>query len=201
MMMRVRWLGIGTVGLAMGVGLLAYRAAAGPPMKRNCASAIRKLAETIEKKDSAAVKKQVTILAKQVTELEDLMALFQARTGDKGGLGVGPKAGAITPDGIEDKVESLGKKPLPEKELDKEADALAQMGYQVAAVIQVAHAKAPEKDDGAEERADWLKFAEQTEKAALDFAAVARKKNAADLHKAAKKLDASCSTCHDVFKK
>jgi hypothetical protein len=199
MMLHVRCLGAGVVAAA--VWFLISAGTGRADGEKGLREAVRKLADTIEKKKTAEAKKHAVDLAKKFKSMEDVMALMQGRTGDEGGLGVGAKPGSITPDGIEDKVEALAKKPLPEKQLAQEADDLARMGYQVAAVMQVAHAKAPEKDDGDKKRADWFKFVDQTQTTALEFAAVARKKNPAELQKAAKKLDTSCSSCHDVFKK
>ncbi len=162
---------------------------------------IRKLAEAIEKKDTAAIKNQTAALAKEYKEVEELMDLFRARTGNEGGLGVGPRPGLITPDGIEDKVEALARKPLPEKQLEREAPDLTRMGYQVAAVLAVAHARPPEKDDGPRKRADWLKFADATRSAAVEFAVAAGNKKPAEVQKTALALDNSCTNCHKVFKK
>src|SRR5262245_15460973 len=54
-------------------------------------------------------------------EMGEVMHLFKLRT--KGGVGAGPAAGAITPDGIEAKIMGLGKKPLSPADLKAQGDA------------------------------------------------------------------------------
>ncbi len=198
MTLRVRQLGAGLLLLATGVWFVGFGQAASEKELRD---SIRKLAQSIEKKDADGAKKQATALGKSIDDMEDLMNMLSGRNGDKGGLGVGPKPGAITPDGIEDKIEHLAKKPLAEKQLSTEADALVQMGYDVAAVMAVAQAKGWQKEEGAKKKTTWEKFSKASETAALAFADAAKKKNPAEVQAAAKKLDNSCSTCHDIFKK
>jgi hypothetical protein len=200
-MRQVRGLGAGAVLLAVGIGWLGIMGSGLAADEKEQIALTRKIAEAIQKKDTAAAKKLAEAGKNKFSDLEDVMHMLQPRTGKSGGLGVGSKPGAITPDGIEDQVEFLGKKALDQKQLDERADALAQMGYDIAAVLQIALNKKPELGGGAKTQANWNKFSEAGQKAALEFAETAKKKNPADVQKAAKMLDRSCSTCHDVFKK
>src|SRR5262245_3894548 len=70
--------------------------------------ALRKLAAAFEKDDAAEIKKQAEETAKMSDEIDDFMHAMALRT--KKGLGVGDKPGAIMPDGIEAKLQNLGKK-------------------------------------------------------------------------------------------
>jgi hypothetical protein len=158
---------------------------------------VPKIAAALEKNDKAGAQKQAAALASKA-EIEDVMHVFSLRRSK--GLGVGPKADAIKPDGIEAKIMDLAKKPMDAKKLAEEADALVQMGYIAAAVGQVAHAKPPEKDEGKKKKSDWLKWSQAMHEAALEFATTAKAKKPADVHKAALKLNASCTNCHTVFK-
>lgn len=62
--------------------------------------------------------KAIAELAKKYS-LDELMHVFKFRA--KGGLGVGETAGAITPDGIEAKLQGLQKKKLIKLTLQKMA--------------------------------------------------------------------------------
>jgi hypothetical protein len=157
---------------------------------------VLKLAGAMEKKDKDA-KEQAKGIAKKV-EMESLMHLFQLRT--KKGLGVGLKAGAVMPDGIEKKIETLADKPLAAKALDSESEGLTQMGYAMAAIAEVCVAKAPEKDMGKKKVKDWVKWSEDLRDASVQLAEAAKKKDASALQKATDKANTSCNRCHDVFR-
>jgi len=155
-----------------------------------------KLASALEKKDKDA-KEQAKGIAKKV-EMESLMHLFQLRS--KKGLGVGLKAGTVTPDGIEKKIEVLADKPLAAKALGDESESLQQMGYAMAAIAEVSLAKPPEKDVGKKKVKDWVKWSEDLRDASLQLAEAAKKKDAAALQKATDKANTACNRCHDVFR-
>src|SRR5436309_1168174 len=80
--------------------------------------AIRTLAAAIEKKDAEGAKKQAEAVAKMADEMGDVMHAFALRT--KKGLGVGDTPAAIMPDGIELKLQALGKKTIAKGDLDKQ---------------------------------------------------------------------------------
>jgi len=180
----------------LGVCFLTEAARTGAADDYDPREPVLKLAAAIEKKDKDA-KDQAKEIAKKV-ELENLMHLFQLRS--KKGLGVGLKAGAVMPDGIEKKVEMLADKPLAAKALADEAVGLEQMGYAMAALGEVSLAKPPEKDMGKKKVKDWVKWSEDLRDASLLLAEAAKKKDAAMLQKAADKANTSCNKCHDVFR-
>ena len=74
------------------------------------------------------------------------MDLFKKR--DKGGLGVGSKPGVVTPDGMESKLMTLGHDAPSTTTLKKEADALEEMGYTVAAIGMITKIKPAPKAKG-----------------------------------------------------
>jgi hypothetical protein len=193
MRFSARGLAVIASGLILGVWILSDVRAADDYDPRE---PVLKLAGGIEKKDKE-VKQQAQAIAKKV-EMESLMHLFQLRS--KKGLGVGSKAGAVMPDGIEKKVEVLADKALAGKALDDEAAGLEQMGYAMAAIAEVSLAKPPEKDMGKKKVKDWVKWSEDLRDASLALAEAAKKKDAAGLHKAADKANTSCNKCHDVFR-
>ena len=190
------WLAGGLM-LALALWCLASgdgTAAGGKPLS----DAIQKLAQTVAKPDVATGRKEAEALAKTI-ELDSLMDLFKLRTKD--GLGVGTKPGAITPDGIEAKVMALAKKPLPQKELDAQAEGLTQAGHMVAAVALVAQHKCPvTKKMGDKDPKKWQEWTEEMHKNALELSTAAKAKQPAELKTAATKLNSSCNNCHSVFR-
>ena len=198
MMSNVRGWVVGAVGLALTIGLLTQGGlSTAADDNKEAVEGVQKLAAALEKKDSDGAKKLAGELGKKV-QMEDLMHLFALRT--KRGLGVGSKAGAINPDGIERKLTDLAKKPLPPKQLADEAQALTEMGYSMAALACVASAKPPDKDEGKKKKKDWITWSEELRDASLQLATAAKDKKADDLHKAATKADGACTKCHDVFR-
>lgn len=159
---------------------------------------LAKLAVALEKKDEAEAKKLVADLAKKF-DMEAIMFMHAERS--KGGLGVSLKPDEAKPDGIEKKVVALAKKPMPPDQLNAEAEALAQMGFRMAAIAEVTLARAPEKDEGGKKRKDWLDQAAGYRTASLQLAEGAQAKKSEAVQQAAKKADATCARCHDVFKK
>src|SRR5262245_50896167 len=133
MISHVRGWIAGFAALAFVAGLLLSSSQAADD--KALTEGVQKNSAAFEKKDSAGAKKIADELGKKVA-LDDLMHLFTLRT--KKGLGVGSKPGAVSPDGIERKLTDLAKKPLADKALADESAALAQMGYDMAAIAAVA---------------------------------------------------------------
>jgi len=189
------WVVLGA-SLALAVGLLPGTETSAAQDK-GLVDTIQKIAAAFEKGDKAGAAKLAAAAAKDV-EMEDLMHLYVLRT--KKGLGVGDKPGAISPDGLEKKLMKLAENAPGDKELGEEGEALTKMGYTMAALAALTHAKPPEKDDGKKKKKDWLVWAEEQQNASLEFAVAAKAKKGADLMKAAAKADKACGKCHDVFR-
>ncbi len=194
---QVRGLIAGGVVLVVGLWLVAGAETIGAADDKDVRSAILKIADLIEKNDDAAAKKQAAALAKDA-ELGDVMYLLLLRS--KKGVGVGPEPGKITPDGIEAKLINIGKRPLPKAQIDKEGDAIARMALITAAVAEVAHVKAPEKNEGTKKRADWLMWAQEMRQASGQLNQAAKAKNPAGVKTAAAKVNSACNNCHGVFR-
>ncbi|MBL8799676.1 MAG: cytochrome c [Planctomycetia bacterium] len=167
--------------------------------KGGLTEAIGKISAAVDKGDLEGAKKLAAETAKN-SEWDEVMHLFVLRSHKKPGLGVGDKAGAITPDGIEKKLMKLAENPLSDKDLGAESAALVKMGNDMVALTLVTLAKPPEKDDGKKKKKDWVAWSEEMLKASQEFTAAAKAKKAADLQKAAVKADKSCGKCHDVFR-
>jgi hypothetical protein len=190
----------GAAVLALGLVLLAASGRTQADDAANIRDAVQKAANSLANGDNAAAEKIATDLAKAVEQLEDVMNLMSKRTpSGKGGLGVG-KPGEFMPDGIEAQIQNLSKKPLPPGRLDKESDALIEMAYRVEAISEVAKAKAPEKDQGAKKKKDYLEWAGDMKKSAQELAEAAKTKDAKKVKSAAASLNNACNNCHGVFR-
>ena len=104
--------------------------------------AINKIADLLEKGDTAGAKKAAKAVADK-TDVEIFMTGFALRK--KKGIGIGPKANEFTPDGIELKLEALVRDGITPANLKKEGPALTRAGYVIAAVSYIAEAKRPRK--------------------------------------------------------
>src|SRR5262245_9214691 len=157
---------------ALGALLMAQGSGAGE--NKEVVAAVDKIAEAFKKGSKDVAKQQADALAKKTEEIIDVMDLMKPRK--KSGVGVGEKPGAINPDGIEQMLLKLGRDAPPAGTLAKEAAAYEQMGYRVAAIAEVAHAKAPGKDSGKKLKKDWISWSNDMRDAALELSAAAKAK-------------------------
>jgi hypothetical protein len=195
--MQVRWLLSVTIISAAGLCFLGAVTHSNAAADKDIAETIIKIADALEKRDTDNAKKLAQTLKDE--DIEDVMHLFKPRK-DKG-LGIGPKAGAVLPDGIELKVIAMAMNELPQKELDAYAADLARAAYIAAAVAEVAKDKCPvTKKEGDKDPKDWKNWVESMQKAALELADAAKTKKPSVVKAAADKVDGACKTCHKVFK-
>jgi cytochrome c556 len=131
-------------------------------------------------------------------DLGEVMQAFKPRS--KGGLGIGPTADAIKPDGIEQKLIDLGKskKGLSKGDLAKQADALARAAEATKAIGEITILYADK--EGKKNPTKWKQLAGDMKKAADDLSAAAHKADADAIKKAVNKLNASCNDCHSDFR-
>jgi hypothetical protein len=156
---------------------------------------VLKIADAIKNGDTAGSDKQAAGLAKKIEDLADLMELFKKR--DKGGIGVGLKAGVAIPDGIETKLVAMGRDAPSPATLKKEGAALEEMGYVIAAMAKIAKAKPVAKVKAKE----WNGWCDDMTAAGLKLSAAAKSQGAADLKAAAGKINATCNACHSTYRK
>ncbi len=193
MRISARWTLSVVATLSLGMGFLANVGAA---EDKDVKGTVLKIADALEKNDAAGAKKLAESLKDE--DLEDVMHLMKPRK-DKG-LGIGAKAGAVKPDGIELKVIALAMNEPPKKELDESSGDLAKAAYVAAAIAEVALTKTPEKKDKDKDPKDWKNWAETMRQGALELADAAKAKKPADVKKAAEKMDNNCKSCHKVFR-
>jgi hypothetical protein len=193
----------GAVLLILGAGLLVTvngRGAADDDDKK-AQEAVLKIRKALEEKKADDAKKMAGDLASKIEDMEPAMNVMKPR--EDGGFGFGPKAGSEPKeDGIEAKVQALAKDKLEAAELAKQANDLAQMAFTIAAVSHVAQAKGMPKDAKKGKPEDWKKWAESMNKDALELADLAKggKATPEQIHVVAKRLDGTCTKCHDTFK-
>jgi hypothetical protein len=201
MMKHARLLVAGLAVTVLGLGALTAGRLAGAEDKGDLKGSVQKVADALSKGDMAAAKKDAEEIAKGI-EVEDVMNLMGMRKAGakKAVFGIGKEPGEIKPDGIEAKITNISKKALPAGQLEKESDALTEMGYRVAAIAEVAKIKAPAKDEGAKKKADWLTWADSMKKAADELAEAAKDKKPQEVKTAAAKLNSACNNCHGVFR-
>lgn len=196
-MRRVRMWTAGLALTAVGAFLLTQGGGAAQPDKE-LAAAMDKVVEAFQKGDKDGAKKHAEAVAKKIEEVHEVMDLFRPR--NKGGWGVGDKAGAIVPDGIEQMLLKVGRDAPAKGTMEKQAAALEQLGYRVAAIAEVAIAKAPKQNKGKQLVKDWVEWSKDTRDAALQFAAAAKMKSGADVKAAAGKANNACNACHTIFR-
>jgi hypothetical protein len=136
--------------------------------------------------------KKIAAFPKKYPDLDDLMIGLKPR--DKGGIGVGPKGPT---DGIELKLNELGKRALSKKQLDKEAKDLLRIGYISLAFAKVTHEYAPGPKDAAASKARlWRDFTEEWSKASQGLIDSVKAKDPDAVRRAAQKLNEACNNCH-----
>lgn len=183
-------LGLGL--LAGGIGfILAGMGQAGDD--KAAKEGILKIADAIAKGED--VSSHAKALAKKIEEIDEIMNLMRPRKGGKGGLGVGSKPGAITPDGIELKLVQMGRDAPSAAAVAKQAEALEKMAHIVAAIAEVTMARPDKKKPK-----NWVKYAKEMRDAAPKLAEAAKAKSPAALQKAAAAINASCNSCHTEYK-
>ncbi len=193
----------GAALLALGIWCLSIGSGTAADDKDDVKDNVLKLADAIEKDDADQAKKLAEAVAKAVDELDPVMNLMSPRNPKAKkaiGLGVGPTPGAILPDGIEKKIQALAKKAPPAGQLGKDADALAEMAYRVAAISEVAKLKPNDKVTKPQDKQDWANYTGEMKKRALELAMAAKAKNANAIKTAANKLNTACSNCHGKFR-
>jgi cytochrome c' len=197
---HARLLVVGTGMLALALWLLVAGRSSRAAEENDMREPTLKMADAVQEKGLAAVKDAKEL---KEAELEDIMPGFSLRTksAKNRALGMGPTPGAIQPDGIEKKLEELGKKELTKTQLTKEAKAIERAAYVAAGIGQLIIDKCPVAvKTGVKDPADWKKWSEDMAKQGLELAEAAKAGDAAAIKTKASNLDATCKACHSPFK-
>lgn len=161
---------------------------------------VLKVADSLSKNNADGAKQQAAAL--KGADLDVIMPLFSKRSQrNPKALGVGPTPGAIQPDGIEAKIEQLGRKELTPAQVAAQAPAIEQAAYVAAAIAMIVRDKCPvQAKEGNKDPKEWVTWSDEMGKVSMELAAAAKAKNAAGIQKAADRLDATCKSCHAPFK-
>jgi hypothetical protein len=139
---------------------------------------------------------QAAEVAKKV-EIENLMIVFKPR--NKGGFGIGPSPGKVSPDGIEQKIINMGRRPLTKNQVAQQKEPLIEMAERVQAVAEITQHYMPPKKAGANP-ANWKKYTQEMKKSAQDLAGALKGGDPKMIKAAATDLNAACTNCHGDFR-
>jgi hypothetical protein len=190
------WIGLITV-LALGVFLLAGNKATSADDDAKVRKAAQKdlldLAKAIE--SGKVNPKAAAAIHKKYEDLNDLMVGFKPR--DKGGIGVGPKGPG---DGIELKLNTLGKRALSKMQLGKERAELTKMAYIMLAYAEVAPHYAPTRPKGGKGAKEWKQYNDDWRKGTRELLDALKMDSPDKLKKAANNINNACNSCHSDFR-
>jgi hypothetical protein len=139
-------------------------------------------------------KARLEAIKKKYEDLETIMHAYKPR--EKGGIGIGPPSKS---DGIEIKLNNLGKKALSKMQLDKEADDLVKAAHVNVAIAEIAKLYVP-KAKGGKGPKEWNEYLDQMKKSSMEFAKAVKSGDPKAVQKAANNVNASCTNCHSDFR-
>jgi hypothetical protein len=122
----------------------------------------------------------------------------QYKTRDFGGLGVEPMPKDDKLDGIEALFRVLAARPDGAPKLTREE--LARVAGQSAVMAQWTRSLCPEKAVGDKTPEKWRRYCDELRDASLELARAARDDKADQIRAAARKVNASCASCHRTFR-
>jgi hypothetical protein len=160
--------------------------------------ALHNIAKALQSGDKAAAQQQAKAYSKKIEELGDLMHAFKPRKNR--GLGWGTRKGVVEPDAIEKKLDEIADKGITPAQMKKEAAALEEGSWMIAAIAEVTLAKGPEKVTAKGTRKNWDEYSNQTRDGAIEMAKTAKAGNAAAFQAVANKVNSACNNCHSKFK-
>src|SRR5262245_3488425 len=157
----------------------------------NAQKEILKLAEKLAAgKDITA---DVASFKKKFEDLEPIMHSY--KPGNKGGIGYGAKK-----EGIELKLNAMGKRAVPAADLKKDRDELVKMAYVNVVIAEIAAQYAPAKPKGGKGAKEWKAYTTDQKKAAMDLVKAIQAGNAANVKAAANNINSACNGCHADFR-
>jgi hypothetical protein len=163
--------------------------------------AINKQADEVAKKDWKELTRQGEALAKK-HDLAKVMQLLKPRSAPQNpGIGVGKKPGDIKPDGIEAKIISMKRNPMPPDQLQKEQADLIRLAEISAAVASVSnHQSTVDKKMGEKDPAKWKEWMEEMHKESQNLIKAVKAKKPEEVRDTAKRLHNTCLECHSKIR-
>jgi hypothetical protein len=153
------------------------------------------LAKEIEQGKNVSAK--AAAIKKKYEDLNTVMHAYKPK--EKGGIGTGIP-GLGKGDGIELKLNNLGRRALAKAALQKEAAQLVKMGYINAAIAEIAEHYAPAKPKAGKGAKDWKQHSADQKKAARELIAAAQAGDSARVKTAANNINNACNNCHADFR-
>jgi hypothetical protein len=199
------WAGLAFL-LAAGLSLLAASRGRGDPdedAKKKAAVIaagpdVLKLADALNG-DTEAAKKQADVVA--ALDLPAVMGQLGLR--ERGGQGIGPKPGAVKPDGIEMKLNNLADstKPLKDKQLAAEKADLQRALEITRAVAEVTPRYAAKYAKNMAEEKLWAKYSDEMKKTTQEMLDALMAGDPKKVQRAAGNVSGNCFDCHTKFRK
>lgn len=155
---------------------------------------IKKQADSSGKKSWDDLTKDGKALAKKYDDLLDIMTAFKPKDSKTPGIGVD-----ASNMGIEAKIISISKRPMPAAELEKQAKDLIRMAEVTKAIASISTHQFPEKLPPGKKAtpSEWTKWSKQMNDASDDLIKAVKEKKPVDVRNAAAKLNGTCIECHD----
>lgn len=146
--------------------------------------------------DGKDVTKETEAIRKKYEDLNTVMHAY--KPSPKGGIGTGlePKVG----DGIEVKLNNLGKRALPAATLTKEKDALLKLAYVNIAIGEITMHYAPAKPKAGKGAKEWKQHTADMVKASKELVKAVKAGSAAEVKTASINVNAACQNCHSDFR-
>lgn len=188
--------------LALGLWLVASTGngspADDPKTENKTFQATLKIADLMAGNKLDQAKTDAEALAKKVEDIEKVMDIMKLRNREGLGFGAKPIPGAA--DGLEARLINLGRR-VTAADLKNQGAELQRMCEIMAAVAEVAIAKAPTKKMGKKDPKEWLAWSKDMRDSSLALRdAIKSGKAPNDIKELATKLNATCTDCHAVWK-
>ncbi len=148
------------------------------------------LAKQIE--EGKDVKAAAATISKKYEDLNTIMYAFKPKA--KKGIGFGPKG-----EGIEQKIQSMGKRAIASAMLEKQKAELIKMGYINAAIAELTLQRMI-KPKGGKGQKEWTEHTTEMKKASLELIEAIKGGDSAKVKTASLKLEGSCTNCHGDFR-
>jgi hypothetical protein len=132
-------------------------------------------------------------LKKKYEDLEKIMDSY--KPGNKGGIGYGKKK-----EGIELKLNAMGKRALAAGTLKGEKDDLLKMAYINLAIAEVASHYAPAKPKAGKGAKEWKQYTSDQKKAAEELIKAIEASSPEKVKAAANNINSACNGCHADFR-
>jgi cytochrome c556 len=131
-------------------------------------------------------------ISKKYEDLNTIMYAFKPKA--KKGIGVGAKG-----EGIEQKIQSMGKRAIPAGTLQKQKADLIKMAYINIAIANLTMNR-PVKPKGGKGAKEWKEHTTEMKNSSLELIEAIKSGSSAKVKAVSTKLETSCNNCHTDFR-